>query len=154
MAKGSPENQIYPRLWDAAVVVKDLEKTKRRLETLGIGRFVQGNPPDGAEGLFYLGKPLESDLKALIVHIGNMSLEFIQPDDKPNPWSDFLKTHGEGIHHLGFQVKDVEKEIGRLTALGAEVPFYGKINGKIGAAYVDLKLANLFLELTSFSDVP
>jgi hypothetical protein len=48
----------------------------------------------------------------------------------------------------------VEKEVNRLTALGADVPFYGKINGKIGAAYVDLKIANLIIELTDFCDIP
>ena len=154
MEENMSAKQTLPRLWDAAVVVKDLEKTARRLETLGIGQFVHGQPPAGAEGLFFQGKPLESDFKALIIRIGNMSLEFIQPDNKPNPWTEFLKTRGEGIHHIGFQVKDVEKEVNRLTGLGAEVPFYGKINGKIGAAYVDLKLANLFLELTSFCDIP
>ncbi len=154
MEKGPSAKQIYPRIWDAAVVVKDLEKTARRMEALGIGQVVQANPPAGAEGLFFRGKPLESNFKALIMRVGNLSLEFIQPDNKPNPWSEFLEARGEGIHHLGFQVKDVEKEVNRLTGLGAEVPFYGKINGKIGAAYIDLKVANLFFELTSFSDIP
>ena len=154
MEISSSAKQIFPRVWDAAVVVKDLEKTARRMETLGIGQVVHGQPPEGAEGLFYRGKPFDSNFKALIMRIGNLSLEFIQPDNKPNPWSDFLKARGEGIHHIGFQVKDVEKEVNRLTSLGAEVPFYGKINGKIGAAYIDLKVANLFLELTSFCDIP
>jgi methylmalonyl-CoA/ethylmalonyl-CoA epimerase len=152
MEKTQPK-LAYPRMWDTAVVVKDLEKTKKRFMELGLGQPVEGGgPPEGAEGLFYNGKPLESNMKAFIVRIGNLSMEFIEPDDKPNPWSGFLKNHGEGVHHLGFQVKDVEKEVNRLVKLGAEVPFYGKINGKMGAAYVDLKMANLFIELTSFGD--
>jgi len=155
MKKETAEKQIYPRLWDTAVLVKDLDKTIKRIKELGIGEIIEGGgPPEGAEGLFYKGKPLQGNMKACIVRIGNMSLEFIQPDDGPNPWSEFLKKKGEGIHHIGFQVKDVEKEINRLTGLGAEVPFYGKINGKIGAAYVDLKIANLVIELTSFCDIP
>ena len=153
MQNNSSMNTSYPRMWDAAVVVKDLEQARKRMEALGIGQFVQGGgPPEGAEGLFYRGKPLESDMRAFIMRIGNLSLEFIQPDNKPNPWRGFLDTRGEGIHHLGFRVQDVEKEVNRLVGLGAEVPFYGKINGKIGAAYVDLKIANLFIELTSFGD--
>jgi methylmalonyl-CoA/ethylmalonyl-CoA epimerase len=155
MEKESSAKLAYPRVWDAAVVVKDLDKAAKRMEALGIGQFVKGGgPPAGAEGLFYHGRPLTSGFKARLMRIGNMQLEFIQPDDKPNPWREFLDTHGEGIHHLGFQVKDVEKEVHRLTGLGAEVPFYGKINGKIGAAYIDLKIANLFIELTSFGDIP
>ena len=143
-----------PRLWDVAVLVKDLDKVKRRIKELGIGEFIQAGPPEGAEGLFFQGKPFETTLKVCILRIGNMNLEFIQPGNGPNPWSEFLKAKGEGIHHIGFQVENVEKEVNRLTALGAEVPFYGKVNGEMGAAYVDLKIANLIIELTSFCDIP
>ncbi len=146
-----PADMAFAKPWDVAVLVKDLDKAMERIETLGIGQVIRGGgPPEGAEGLFYRGKLLTSDFKARLIRIGNMQMEFIQPDNKPNPWSEFLKTKGEGFHHVGFRVDDVEAEINRLTGLGAEVPFYGKINGKIGAAYVDLKTANLIVELTSF----
>ncbi len=82
-----------------------------------------------------------------------MQLELIQPDDKPNPWTEFLNTRGEGIHPIGFQLSDVEKEVKRLTSPGAEVPFHAKMGCKMGAAYVDLKTANLFIEFTGFSTV-
>jgi len=147
----SPANLTFAKPWDMAVLVTDMDKAAKRLEALGIGQFIQGGgPPEGAEGLYYRGKPLESNSQACIMRMGNMNLELIQPDDKPNPWAGFLNTKGEGIHHIGFRVNDVEKEVNRLTGLGAEVPFFGKISGKIGAAYVDLKIANLFFELTSF----
>jgi len=139
--------------WDMAVVVRDLESTVKRLEELGIGPFVLPDAPSGAEGLFYKGKPLESDYKALVTRLGNMQIEIIQPDDKPNPWKEFLDTRGEGIHHIGFQVNDVDSEVERMTGHGAEVPFIGRINGKTGAAYVDLNIANIILELTSFNDI-
>ena len=143
-----------PRLWDVAVLVKDLDKVKRRIKELGIGEFIQAGPPEGAGGLFFQGKPFETILKVCILRVGNMNLEFIQPGNGPNPWAEFLKAKGEGIHHIGFQVENVENEVNRLTALGAEVPFYGKVNGEMGAAYVDLKIANLIIELTSFCDIP
>jgi methylmalonyl-CoA/ethylmalonyl-CoA epimerase len=146
-----PANMTFSKPWDMAVLVRDINTTAKRLEALGIGQFIQVQPPRGAEGLFYRGKPLESNYRALIMRIGNMQLEIIQPDDKPNPWAEFLSTKGEGIHHIGFQLDDVEQEVNRLTGLGVEVPFFGKINGKVGAAYVDLKIADLFFELTSFS---
>ena len=138
---------------DMAVAVKDLEGTVKRLEELGTGPFFRPDEPAGAEGLFYRGEPLTSDYKALVARIGNMQIEIIQPDDKPNPWREFLEKRGEGIHHIGFQVENVEREVDRLTGRGVEVPFYGKINGKTGAAYMDLKIANLVFEITSFNDV-
>ncbi len=154
MDTNQPAKSKQPKLWDVAVLVKDLDKTIERIKELGIGELVQGAPPEGAEGLFYLDKPFDDRMKVAILRYGNMSLEFIQPGEGPNPWSDFLKAKGEGIHHIGFQVEDVEAETDRLKALGAEVPFYGNISGKMGAAYVDLKIANLVLEFTNFCDVP
>jgi methylmalonyl-CoA/ethylmalonyl-CoA epimerase len=146
-----PADMTFTQPWDACVVVNDLNKALARMETLDIGQAITGGgPPEGAEGLFYQGKVLESGFKARLFRVGNMSMEFIQPDNKPNPWSEFLKTKGEGFHHVGFYVKDTEGAVKRLTALGAEVPFYGKIHGQMGAAYVDMKTANLFMELTSF----
>ena len=68
-------------------------------------------------------------------------------------WRKFLDTRGESIHHIGFQVNDIEGELSRLTGHGVKVPIIGRINGKTGAAYVDLNVANLVLELTSFNDV-
>ena len=82
-----------------------------------------------------------------------MQIEIIQPDDKPNPWREFLDTRGEGIHHIGFQVDDVEGEVERMKSHGAEVSFIGKQNGQTGAAYVEMNVANLVIELTSFNDI-
>ena len=153
MKQDSNNKLDFSRPWDMAVVVRDIERTVKHLEALGIGPFIQPHPPSGAEGLFFQGRPLDSNYKALTGRLGKMQLEIIQPDDRPNPWAAFLNTRGEGIHHIGFQVEDVEKEVNRLTGHGAEVPFFGKINGKIGAAYVDLKIANIVIELTSFNDI-
>jgi methylmalonyl-CoA/ethylmalonyl-CoA epimerase len=153
MVNESPEELNSYICWDMAVVVRDLASTVKRLEALGFGPFILPDAPPGAEGLFFQGQPLNSNYKALVGRIGNMQIEIIQPDDKPNPWKDFLDTRGEGIHHIGFQVKNIEKETGRLTTRGAEVPFYGKIYGKTGAAYIDLKTAGIVLELTSFNDI-
>jgi catechol 2,3-dioxygenase-like lactoylglutathione lyase family enzyme len=149
-AQPPPDDKTFTKPWDVAVLTKDIAKAAQRLEALGIERFTQGGPPKGAEGLFYLGKPFISQSKAQIYRIGNVHLELIEPDDKPNPWTAFLNANGEGFHHVGFHVEDVEAAIKRLTALGAPVPFYGRISGKTGAAYVDAKTANLFFELTNF----
>jgi methylmalonyl-CoA/ethylmalonyl-CoA epimerase len=153
LAKKTPAKSTFSNLWDIGVVVRDIDKTAKRLESLGMGPFIQPRPPAGDEGLFFHGKPLVSNFKALITKIGNIEFNLLQPDDKPSPWKDFLDTKGEGIHHLGFQVDDVEKEVNRLTSQGAEVILIGRIRGKMGAAYLDLKIGNILIELTSFGSV-
>jgi methylmalonyl-CoA/ethylmalonyl-CoA epimerase len=153
MAQELPVKLGFGRPWDMAVLVNDIDTTAKRLEGMGIGPFMNPGAPSGAEGLFFRGQPFDTNYRAVVGRLGDMQLEIIQPDDKPNPWIEFLNTKGEGIHHIGFQVEDVEKEVRQLTRRGVEVPFYGQINGKIGAAYVDLKVANILIELTSFSNI-
>ncbi len=154
MVKNAPPKSTYSRLCDIGVVVRDLDKTVKRLEALGIGPFEPAKPPPGAEGLYYRGKLLESNFKGLVAHLGDVEMEIFQPTGKPNPWEEFLESKGEGIHHIGFRVDDVEQEVNRLTAQGAEVTMTGKVNGKLAAAYIDLKAGDLLIELIGYNNGP
>ena len=148
-------NKVYSKPWATAVLVKDMDKAVKRLTELEIGEFSTSPPqaPEGAEGLFFNDKPLESKLNVRVLRVGNILVELVQPDDLPNPWTGFLNRKGEGFHHIDFEVDNVEREVSRLTGMGAEVLLYGKIRGKMGDAYVDLKTADFVVELTSFSEL-
>jgi methylmalonyl-CoA/ethylmalonyl-CoA epimerase len=152
MAEKTMAKSTFSNLRQVAIVVRDLEKTVSRLESLGIGPFKRTVAPDGAEGLFFRGKILDRD-KSFVTSLGSIEFEIIEPDNTPSPWKEFLDTKGEGIHHLAFQVDDVEKEVNRLTSQGAELILTGKIKGKLGAAYVDLKAGNILVELIGFSSI-
>lgn len=45
----------------------------------------------------------------------------IPPQSPPNCYDDFLKTHGEGVHHFGMPVDDLEKAVSEFGALGYSV---------------------------------
>jgi methylmalonyl-CoA/ethylmalonyl-CoA epimerase len=147
MAKTSPSKSTFSNLFQVAIVVRDMDKTVKRLESLGIGPFTYTPAPAGAEGLFFRGKPLTSNYQVLFAQLGDLELEIFQPDDKPSPWKEFLDTKGEGIHHLAFKVNDVEKEVDKLIKAGAEVILSGNLRGKLGMAYLDLKVGDIFVEL-------
>jgi methylmalonyl-CoA/ethylmalonyl-CoA epimerase len=153
MAKNAPSKSTFSQLCDVAVVVRDINKTVKRLEALGLGPFKEVPPPPGAEGMFFRGKLLVANDRALAAYIGNLKLEIIQPGNEPSPWKEFLDKHGEGIHHLGFLVSDVEKEVNQLVNQGAEVILTGNISGKLGAAYVDPKAGNIIIELMSYNPI-
>ena len=106
--------------------------------------------PPGAEGLFYRGKPLNSNFVEFSAGLGNIELEIFEPDNKPSPWKEFLDAKGEGIHHLAFKVENLQKEIDRLAAQGAEVILTSRISGKLGGAYLDLKASGIIVELMNF----
>jgi methylmalonyl-CoA/ethylmalonyl-CoA epimerase len=148
-----PVNSTFSNLRHIEIVVRDLEKTVKRFESLGIGPFKLGQAPDGAEGLVFRGKPLDTINKCVGTTLGGIDFEISEAGNAPSPWKEFLDTKGEGIYHLAFKVDDVEKEVNRLTSQGAEVLVTGKIRGKMGMAYVDIKAGNILIELISFQSV-
>ncbi|MDI3472851.1 MAG: methylmalonyl-CoA/ethylmalonyl-CoA epimerase [Thermotogaceae bacterium] len=50
-------------------------------------------------------------LKVYFVEIGETRLEFLEPLSENSEISRFLEKKGEGIHHIAFKVKDVEKTV-------------------------------------------
>ena len=43
--------------------------------------------------------------------------ELIEPLEGPTTYHEFLAQRGEGLHHLGYYVDDIDTEIARMAAL-------------------------------------
>jgi methylmalonyl-CoA/ethylmalonyl-CoA epimerase len=52
---------------------------------------------------------------------GDTKIELLQSTDPGGVISRFLEKKGEGMHHIAFEVEDIEAEINRLTAQGFTV---------------------------------
>lgn len=52
---------------------------------------------------------------------GSMDLKLIEPASKESPLINFLKTRGEGLHHLGMKSGDVITATDELKARGARI---------------------------------
>ena len=50
--------------------------------------------------------------------IGESKIELLEGTSSDSPISKFIEKKGEGIHHIAFEVDDIEKEIKRLTKEG------------------------------------
>jgi len=59
--------------------------------------------------------------KLAFADLGPVQIELIQPVEGRIFQSRFLETCGEGLHHLGFYVDDVEGEVSNLLAQGAKL---------------------------------
>ncbi|KAF2514673.1 methylmalonyl-CoA epimerase [Flavobacterium foetidum] len=63
---------------------------------------------------------------------GNNKIELLVATDPESPIAKFLEKKGEGIHHIAFDVDDIEAEISRLKSEGFvlinEVPKKGADN--------------------------
>jgi len=106
------------------IVVRDLERTTKLLGSLfGIGpfRFIEWpNRPDAK--YFYRGTAQHIKIRQAFVQVAAMELEFIQPlEGDRNAYRQFLEAKGGGIHHVLFEVEDMESVIASLESSGIGV---------------------------------
>lgn len=110
-------------------VVRDLDASINVLsEVFGIGPFrIIGWPPADRTDLerFYRGTPGSFTARMAWAELGPIELELIQPLEGESIWSDFLDEHGEGIHHIRFNVSDLERAIKYVAGQGIEVTQQG-----------------------------
>ena len=123
-------------------IVKDVEKSKQKWAAF-LGVPV---PPTINAGEYevtqtrYKGNsaPKASCLMAFFSVGPNLQLELIQPNGEKSTWQDFLDEHGEGIHHIAFQVKGMDAIIKNCEETGLECVQRGKYGDASGEyAYMD-----------------
>ncbi len=51
--------------------------------------------------------------------IGESNIELVQPSESDSPVAKFLESKGQGIHHICFEVDDVEAEVKAFLGKGA-----------------------------------
>ena len=86
--------------------------------------------------------------------IGGSNIELVQPAEPDSPLDKFLKTKGQGIHHVCFEVDDIEAEIKSLLENGAtmidEKPRPGAHNSRV--AFIHPKSSSgVLIELVELS---
>ena len=74
-------------------------------------------------------------VKTSFFKIGESKIELLQATDPESPIAKFIEKKGEGVHHLAFDVDNIEVEIKRLINEGFELihksPKLGADNKKI-----------------------
>ena len=131
-------------LFQVGIVVRDLDESIRLYrELLGIGEWADMEiPSEIFTTLTYNGKPVKNAcFRTAMADIGTIQIELIQPVEGNLPHSDFLKEHGEGLHHLGhIHVPDIEAAVRDLEALGFPCTFAGSTEST-KFAYMDMTQA-------------
>ena len=134
------------------IVVEDLDRTTNLLSKLfGIGpfHFIEWpNRPDSK--YWYRGQEEHIRIRQAFVQVGSVELEFIQPlEGERNAYRQFLDEKGGGMHHLLFEVDQLDAITSELEKDGIEVLQAGTgIRPGTRWALLDTaKLVGLFLEL-------
>lgn len=73
----------------------------------------------------YRGRKITTHSKLCSFNMGNVTVELIQPDQGPSSWREFLDEHGEGVHHIGVVVSDLQGAFDTLADHGINKRQYG-----------------------------
>jgi methylmalonyl-CoA/ethylmalonyl-CoA epimerase len=96
--------------------VKDIGRVVEKWSSLyGIGPWTYAE--NG--GIDAKGRPWK--IRMAFAYLGSLQIELVQPLEGRIFQSRFLDTWGEGLHHIGFLVDDVDAEAGNLVAQGAKL---------------------------------
>jgi len=113
------------------LIVRDVEATAQAYaELLGVGVpqwFLTG--PEEEAHTRYRGTSTEARAKLAFFRLGNLQLELIEPVGGPSTWREFLEAHGEGVHHIAFQVEDMQDQVAALAAEGMPLVQRGDYTG-------------------------
>ncbi len=66
--------------------------------------------------LEYRGTEVVEDQKVrlAVFGVGEVQIELLEPTEPDSPISAFIEKRGEGMHHISYQVDDIEKQIAEL----------------------------------------
>ena len=129
------------RLAQIGFLVNDIEKTKKKF-----ARFFRVEKPKTVNsGDFkithteYRGKPApKAKCYITFFYFGDLQMELIQPNGEPSIWREHLEQFGEGIHHISFNVKGMQKTISACEDWGMKLLQKGEYRGANGRyAFMD-----------------
>jgi methylmalonyl-CoA epimerase len=63
----------------------------------------------------------EQGVEAVLLDLGENHVELLSPLGPDTPVGKFLAKRGPGLHHVAYQVTDVEAELGRLRDAGIQL---------------------------------
>jgi methylmalonyl-CoA/ethylmalonyl-CoA epimerase len=128
--KSSPALGEHP-LTQVAVVVRDVDRAAERYsELLGVPvpkATLTDALPQAHTRL--RGQPTEGRAKLAFVRLKNITIELIEPVGGPSTWQEFLEQHGEGVHHIAFDVPQVDEHVARFERAGGHVLQRGDFTG-------------------------
>ncbi|UCH86377.1 MAG: VOC family protein [Dehalococcoidia bacterium] len=109
-----------PGVGQIGVVVEDIDRAIAFYEsTFGIGPWDIREV--GAPNVWDRGEEKFIKARLAFADIGQVEIELIQILEGDSLHLAFLREHGEGLHHLGFFVKDFAAKLEQAQAMGLKV---------------------------------
>ena len=123
-----------------ALVTKDIEGSASHWAALlGVDvPKISTSRPGSEIKMMYRGKPSNSQAKLAFLKAGQVTVELIQPLGPNTSWKKFLDEHGEGVHHIAFNVQNLARSESEMKSLGYDEIHSGRWDSDNGTyAYFD-----------------
>lgn len=103
-----------------AVVVRDLDAAMERYWTEhGIGPWdVYTYGPHRMPTMTYRGEERPYVMRLALAQVGPTQYELIETVEGPNIYEEHLREKGEGLHHVGYHVDDIDDAIAAMAGRG------------------------------------
>ena len=103
------------------IIVRDIEAAAEKwAQIFGVEKpEIRPMLLEGGDNYTYRGEPVSCEILFAVIEMNGFVLELHQPVSGPSTFQEFLDKHGNGVHHIGFEVgKDRDAVIERLNDLG------------------------------------
>jgi methylmalonyl-CoA/ethylmalonyl-CoA epimerase len=118
-SKEDGEKLILPEPTHIGYVTRDIERTMENFQKyFGLESFKK-MVPDYFNRQYH-GKPGDFKMQLAFARVGNIVYELIQVLQGKTIYEDFMNEHGEGIHHLGYEISDLAKWTEAYGKVGIE----------------------------------
>jgi hypothetical protein len=117
-----------------AIIVRDIKKAAKHWSDLFHVPMpsIRIQEPGPQEGVSYRGKAANYGLKLAVIDVKDRGfvIELHEPTGGDSTFQEFLDKHGEGVHHLGFEVGEKRDAIiGELEEKGWGIRQFGVYTG-------------------------
>lgn len=74
-------------------------------------------------GMKFLGSEevAEQKVRVAMLCVGESKIELLEPTSPDSPVARFLEKSGQGIHHIAYEVEDINSAIAKLVSDGARM---------------------------------
>lgn len=72
-------------------------------------------------------------VKMALITVGDMYLELLEPTSGDSSVAKFIKEKGEGLHHIAFEVEDIEASMQEYKKKGFRFVYEKPAEGKFGS---------------------
>jgi methylmalonyl-CoA/ethylmalonyl-CoA epimerase len=129
----------FRTLHHVCVVVHDLERAMAYYQQLGIGPWTDYPKGSGYVSFDVPNSDASKAMRYTCADLDNVQIQLCQPPQMDCPQRRFLDAHGEGVYHLGFEVRDLDAAERTLAARGTATTARGRRANGSGFAYFDTR---------------